>query len=99
MFTGIVAEMGSVVAVEPTGTGRRLVIGTNGLSDGMALGDSISVNGVCLTAVDVSGTKVTVDVVQETLDGLFLMVGEEEKRIRRDPAARVTELLRRVFGS
>ena len=38
-------------------------------------------------------------VVQETLDGLFLMVGEEEKRIRRDPAARVTELLRRVFGS
>lgn len=38
-------------------------------------------------------------VVQETLDGLFLMVGEEEKRIRRDPAARVTELLRTVFGS
>ncbi|MBT8207024.1 MAG: riboflavin synthase [Acidimicrobiia bacterium] len=68
MFTGIVAEMGSVVSVEPTGTGRRLVIGTNGLSAAMGLGDSISVNGVCLTAVDVAGTNVTVDVVQETLD-------------------------------
>ena len=38
-------------------------------------------------------------VVQETLDGLFTVVGEEERRIRRDPAARGTELLRRVFGS
>ncbi len=38
-------------------------------------------------------------VVAETLDGLFVMVGEEEKRIRQDPAARVTDLLRRVFGS
>lgn len=37
-------------------------------------------------------------VTQEALDGLFFMVGEEEKKIRRDPAARVTELLREVFG-
>lgn len=41
----------------------------------------------------------TTYVVDESLDGLFLMLGEEEKRIRRDPAARVTELLRKVFGS
>ncbi|GIX49107.1 MAG: hypothetical protein KatS3mg131_3318 [Candidatus Tectimicrobiota bacterium] len=37
-------------------------------------------------------------VTRKALDGLFLMVAEEEKRLRRDPAARVTELLRRVFG-
>ncbi len=37
-------------------------------------------------------------VTNRALDGLFFMVGEEEKRIRKDPAARVTELLRRVFG-
>jgi len=46
--------------------------------------------------------KVDVDlegyVTQEALDGLFFMVGEEEKKIRTDPAARVTELLREVFG-
>ncbi|RMF83864.1 MAG: DUF4197 domain-containing protein, partial [Nitrospinota bacterium] len=37
-------------------------------------------------------------VVTKTLDGLFYMVGEEEKKIRTDPAARVTDLLKEVFG-
>ncbi|UCD82994.1 MAG: DUF4197 family protein, partial [Desulfobacterales bacterium] len=37
-------------------------------------------------------------VTEEALDGLFLMLAEEEKKIRRDPAARVTELLKKVFG-
>ena len=34
----------------------------------------------------------------KALDGLFYMVGQEEKKIRKNPAARVTELLRKVFG-
>jgi len=38
-------------------------------------------------------------VTGKALEGLFLMVGEEEKKIRKDPAARVTELLRQVFGN
>ena len=46
--------------------------------------------------------KVEVDlegyVTQEALNGLFFMVGEEEKKIREDPAARITELLQKVFG-
>jgi hypothetical protein len=37
-------------------------------------------------------------VTNKALDGLFLMIGEEEKKIRTDPAARVTELLKKVFG-
>ena len=37
-------------------------------------------------------------VTGKSLDGLFLMVGEEERRIRTDPAARVTDVLREVFG-
>ena len=37
-------------------------------------------------------------VTQQTLDGLFTVIAAEEKRIRRDPAARTTALLRRVFG-
>ena len=36
---------------------------------------------------------------QKALDGLFLKIGEEEKKIRTDPMARVTELLKRVFGA
>ncbi len=37
-------------------------------------------------------------VVNKSLDGLFYMVGEEEKKIRKNPAARVTSILREVFG-
>ncbi len=38
-------------------------------------------------------------VTEKSLDGLFYMVGQEEKKIRTDPAARATDLLRKVFGS
>jgi hypothetical protein len=37
-------------------------------------------------------------VVAKALDGLFLVLGEEERKIRKDPAARVTDLLKQVFG-
>ena len=37
-------------------------------------------------------------VTNKSLDGLFYMVGQEEKKIRTDPAARVTDLLRKTFG-
>ena len=37
-------------------------------------------------------------VVTKSLDGLFYMVGEEERKIRKNPAARVTDLLKEVFG-
>jgi riboflavin synthase len=68
MFTGIVASMGTVQAVDQNRTGRRLVIDEPGLLSDMAEGDSVAVNGVCLTAVTVGDGSVTVDVVQESLD-------------------------------
>jgi hypothetical protein len=37
-------------------------------------------------------------VTNKSLDGLFYMIGQEEKKIRTDPAARVTDLLKNVFG-
>ncbi len=37
-------------------------------------------------------------VVSKALDGLFLILGEQERKIRKDPAARVTDLLKQVFG-
>ena len=67
MFTGIVAQQGSIANVEAVVDGRRLVIDLGGL-DGLGVGDSISVNGVCLTAVEVAPGRATVDVVLETLD-------------------------------
>lgn len=67
MFTGIVEHLGSVTAVEKVDVGMRLVIDTGPL-DGIEVGDSLSVNGACLTAVEVAPERVIVDVVKETMD-------------------------------
>lgn len=48
---------------------------------------------------DTLQTNLALYTTQKGLDGLFYMVGQEEKRIRRDPVARVSEILRKVFGS
>lgn len=66
MFTGIVTQIGSIERVADNGAGRRIVISAPGLDD-LALGGSISVNGVCLTAVETGEGTVTVDVIPETL--------------------------------
>lgn len=66
MFTGIVEQVGSIAAAVDTEAGRRLVISAPGL-DEVAIGSSISVSGVCLTAVDNGDDTVTVDLIPETL--------------------------------
>ncbi len=66
MFTGIVEHIGTVAMAEKE-AGMRLVMDVGSLS-GIDVGDSIAVNGVCLTAVEVGPGKVTVDVVEETLN-------------------------------
>ena len=67
MFTGIVTELGRVITVEPTATGQRMVVDAPKSSTGMQVGDSVAVNGVCLTAVDLDAGTITFDVVQESL--------------------------------
>jgi riboflavin synthase len=67
MFTGLVADLGSVLAVQRTGDGVRLAIEANGLLSELHEGDSIAVNGVCLTAVEVGERHFTADVMNETL--------------------------------
>ena len=66
MFTGLVAGMGSVEAVEEDGEGVRLRVATP-LGAELAPGDSVAVNGVCLTAVDPSADGFRADVMAETL--------------------------------
>ncbi|MDW5598276.1 riboflavin synthase [Conexibacter stalactiti] len=66
MFTGLVQGLGTVAAVEPTDDGVRLAIATP-LGRELAPGDSIAVNGVCLTAVDPSNGTFAADVMNETL--------------------------------
>ncbi len=66
MFTGIVEYKGSVSEVDHHSTGSRLSVEIGPL-DGVSVGDSISIDGVCLTAVEVGGGVVGLDVVAETL--------------------------------
>ena len=68
MFTGIVEEIGTVTAVEPSGDGVRLTVHAPKAVSDAAHGDSIAVSGVCLTVVDRSGDRFTADVMRQTLD-------------------------------
>ena len=68
MFTGIVRHVGRVTAVASVTGGRRVSIDLGPMADGLAPGDSVAVNGACLTAVDSAGAVVQFDIVTETLD-------------------------------
>ena len=68
MFSGIVQSVGKIAAMEPRGGDVRLVVDAGGLGvDGIALGDSISVAGVCLTVVAIDASRLAFDVSNETL--------------------------------
>ncbi|MFZ1537318.1 MAG: riboflavin synthase [Chromatiaceae bacterium] len=68
MFTGIIQAIGEVHSIEARGGDARLTLGTGKLAMGeVALGDSIAVNGVCLTAVALDGRRFSADVSRETL--------------------------------
>jgi riboflavin synthase len=66
MFTGIVAELGEVAGIERRGNAARLTI--RGSTEGVSPGDSIAVNGVCLTVTGILDDTFTADVMGETLD-------------------------------
>ena len=68
MFTGIVEELGTVAAVEDLGDAALLRVTGPLVAADARPGDSIAVNGVCLTVVSVDGDAFTADVMKETLD-------------------------------
>ena len=67
MFTGIIEELGHVRAVEKRGEDARIVIEARTVTQDAQNGDSISVNGVCLTALEVTARSFAADVSKETL--------------------------------
>jgi riboflavin synthase len=66
VFTGLVEATGTVRAVEPDGDGAHIEV-TTALADQLSAGDSVAVNGVCLTAVEAGGGGFRADVMAETL--------------------------------
>lgn len=68
MFTGIIEELGSVRSIEHRGDNARIVIQAHLVTSDTRDGDSIAVNGVCLTALDVATDSFAADVSRETLN-------------------------------
>lgn len=67
MFTGIVEERGTVTAVEPHGDSVIVTVEATKVAGTVRRGDSVAVDGVCLTVTDVGGGRFSADVVRETL--------------------------------
>lgn len=67
MFTGIIQHLGRVVSIEPKGEGCRVVFEAGDIVSDLRRGDSISVDGVCSTALDITASTFCVDYLYETL--------------------------------
>jgi riboflavin synthase len=67
MFTGLIAELGRITAIQKGESSAVFTIAAPGLISQIALGDSVAVNGVCLTATSISGETFTADVMVQTL--------------------------------
>jgi riboflavin synthase len=94
MFTGIIQAVGRVAALEPVGGDLRIVVDAAGLDLGdVALGDSIAVNGVCLTAVALDGERFGADVSVETLDCTTLGGLAVGDRVNLEKALRLADRL------
>jgi riboflavin synthase len=68
VFTGIVEAVAEVVAVEPNGAGARLLVAAPLIAADARVGDSVAVNGACLTVTECAGGRVAFDAVKETLE-------------------------------
>ena len=67
MFTGLIAELGTITAIDKGESSAVFTIAAPALISQIALGDSVAVNGVCLTATSITGNYFTADVMVQTL--------------------------------
>ena len=91
MFTGIVEELGEVAGIEHRGDAARLTI--RGAITDTSPGESISVNGVCLTVTDIADGTFTADVMGETLDRSGLGALTPGARVNLERSVRLADRL------
>jgi riboflavin synthase len=68
MFTGIIEELGEIAGIDKHAKGAKVKVSAKVVTENTAEGDSIAVNGVCLTALDITAKSFAADVSQESLD-------------------------------
>ncbi|WP_419660722.1 RibE: riboflavin synthase, alpha chain [Desulfosarcina variabilis str. Montpellier] len=93
MFTGIIEGLGTISAIANSGQGSRMTIAADFDLDGTRIGDSIAVNGACLTAVTLQGRRFTVDVSPETLNRSVLGKIKIGDRVNLERALKLSDRL------
>jgi riboflavin synthase len=93
MFTGIIEDKGKVLRVEYRGLEKRLTLEMPKDLTGLHSGDSINVNGVCLTVVELQGRQIVLDLSQETLQKTVLSELREGDQVNLEKALRLSDRL------
>lgn len=86
MFTGLIEEVGLVVEIPTVDRGRQLQIAAPLVAEKIKIGDSIAVNGCCLTVAAHRGDQVTFDLLEETLERTNLGTLRHESRVNLERA-------------
>lgn len=93
MFTGIIEGFGTIRDIRPTGQGSRFAIEADFPLDRVKIGDSIAVNGACLTAVVLDGRRFEVDVAPETIRRTAFSTTHTGSRVNLERALRLSDRL------
>ena len=93
MFTGLVQSLASVVQLAPEGPGVRLVIRDGGIAERSQIGDSIAINGCCLTIVAIDGANLAFEAGPETIERTSLGRLKAGARVNLEASLRMGESL------
>ena len=93
MFTGLIREVGKLTSFKKHAKGSVLEIAAHHILADAQIGDSIAVNGCCLTITEIKPSSWTADVMQETLDRTCLKELKTADRVNLEPALRLSEKL------
>jgi len=91
MFTGLIAELGTAERLAEGSTSCQLTVRAQKILPGVKIGDSIAVNGVCLTVVHLQGNRFTADVMPETVRRTTLRQLQPGDRVNLEKALRPTD--------
>ena len=90
MFTGIVEEIGQIISIDSQSDLSKISIRTEKILESAKIGDSVSINGVCLTITAIDGLVFTSDIVRETLDKTNLQYAKADGRVNLERAMKAS---------
>lgn len=88
MFTGIIIEMGEVLSLTKKAAGGSIAVRSDIVSSDASIGDSISINGVCLTVIEKKGSVLSFDISEETMDSTNLGKLQKGQKVNLEPSLR-----------